>query len=66
LPTKSTLAITLKWKPLSTNYLEFEKKQQNKIIVFFERKFKSNSAQVEELGYKIINPIGTNYDEEMH
>jgi hypothetical protein len=21
---------------------------------------------VEELGYKIINPIGTNYDEEMH
>lgn len=42
---------------------EIEKKATEQNIDTFERNFNRIQHELEELGYKIINPIGTNYDE---
>lgn len=42
---------------------EIEKKATEQHIDGFERNLNRIQHELEELGYKIINPIGTNYDE---
>ncbi len=42
---------------------EIEKKANEQNIEVFDRNLNRIQHELEELGYKIINPIGTNYDE---
>jgi len=42
---------------------EMEKKAVEQNIDSFERNLKRIFHEFEEMGYKIVNPIGTNYDE---
>lgn len=42
---------------------EIEKKAKEHHIDAFERNLNRIQHELEELGYKIINPIGTKYDE---
>lgn len=42
---------------------EIEKKANEQNIEVFDRNLSRIQHELEELGYKIINPIGTNYDE---
>ena len=42
---------------------EMEKKAVEQNIESFERNLKRIFHEFEEMGYKIVNPIGTNYDE---
>jgi hypothetical protein len=42
---------------------EIEKKASEQNIDVFERNLNRIQHELTELGYKIVNPIGTNYDE---
>jgi hypothetical protein len=42
---------------------EIEKKATEQNIEIFERNFNRIQHELNEMGYKIVNPIGTNYDE---
>lgn len=42
---------------------EIEKKAQENQIELFERNFNRIQHEITEMGYKVINPIGLNYDE---
>lgn len=42
---------------------EIEKKSQEHQIELFERNFNRIHHEITEMGYKVINPIGLNYDE---
>jgi len=42
---------------------EIEKKATEQNLDIFERNLNRIQHELEELGYKIINPIGTQYDE---
>jgi len=42
---------------------EIEKKALEQNIDFFERNFNRIDHEIQELGYKIVNPIGMQYDE---
>lgn len=42
---------------------EIEKKANSQKLVLFERNFSRIYHEFEELGYKIVNPINTIYDE---
>jgi hypothetical protein len=42
---------------------EIEKKASEQNITAFERNFNRIQHELTELGFKIVNPLGTNYDE---
>jgi len=42
---------------------EIEKKAVEQNVSIFERNFNRIQHELTEMGYKIVNPIGTNYDE---
>ncbi|OYU80951.1 MAG: hypothetical protein CFE23_06895 [Flavobacterium sp. BFFFF1] len=42
---------------------EIEKKATEQGLDIFERNLRRAFHELEEMGYKIVNPLGTNYDE---
>lgn len=42
---------------------EIEKKANEQNLVIFERNFNRIEHELNEMGFKIVNPLGANYDE---
>lgn len=52
-----------KMEAIINQIFEIEKKAIEQNIELFDRNFNRIQHELEELGYKIINPLGTIYDE---
>lgn len=57
------LSFDAKMKDIINQVFEIEKKSIEQNIDGFERNLRRIQNEFEELGYKIVNPIGASYDE---
>ena len=63
MPSKLCVKNLYKMEAIINQLFEIEKKANEQDIEIFDRNLNRIQHELEELGYKIINPIGTNYDE---
>lgn len=59
----NNLGFSTKMKDIINQVFEIEKKASEQNIDSFERNLRRINHEFEELGYKIVNPIGNFYDE---